>query len=173
MIEETNRNSITFVMYLILVVILIVLVGSVLALISIPIGMTHAAVDGNFASKAVMAGGLTRTAAVVAVPELAGINPFTLTFDHYSTGITVGNTTRKHGYQVKIDTIGLAENQSTMRFPYALPIKTFFPETRPIKSGETVVIYYHNVRWTGAYDTAAVRDFPEGVIGPFGEKISF
>lgn len=173
MIEETNRNTITFVMYLILVLLMIVFVGAVTALMSVPIGMTHAAVDANFASKAVLAGGLTKSASVVAVPELAGINPFVIEFDHYSEGIEVAGQTRKYGYKVKMDTIGLAENQSTMSFPYALPIDNFFPTTPPINSGETVVIYYHNVRWTEMYDAAAVRPFPEDVIGPFGKTITF
>ena len=160
-------------MYIITIAILIVIVGAVEVLMSIPIGMTHAAVDGNFASKAVMNGGLTRTAAIVAVPKMAGINPFEIEFKHYSTGIEINGTLRRHGYQVKIDSIGLSEEQATIRFPYALPIYNFYPETGPIKSGEVAVIYFHNVRWIGAYDTAAVLPYPNGVKGPFGTTIDF
>lgn len=173
MFEDSTRTSISFTMYIAFVLILIVLTGAITITMASTIGMTHAAVDANAASKAVMAGGLTRSASIVALPSLAGISPFTVTFDHYQTGIAVGENTRYHGYQVDMEGLSFTDNLSELRFPYALPIETFFPQTPPIKSGNTTVLYYYNVRWEGLYDTAAVRPFPDGVKGPFGETIDF
>jgi hypothetical protein len=160
-------------MYIVFVLILIVLTGAITITMASTIGMTHAAVDANFASKSVLSGGLTRTAGIVSLPVLAGLNPFTVTYDHYETGITVGDQIRDHGYRVDIEGLSFTENLTELRFPYALPLETFFPETGPIKSGNTTVIYFYNVRWVGCYDTAAVREYPSGVKGPFGEIIDF
>lgn len=173
MLEEINRHSVSFTMYLVIVAVVILFVGAIEISMSVPIGMTQGAANANFASKSMLSGGLTRTAAIIAMPKLVGINHADLEFDRFSGGISVGGDTRANGYRIQINGIGFTEDQSEMMFPYGLPIDNFFPESGIIHTGEVKVVYFYNVRWTGLYQSAEVRDYPEEVLSPFGEIIDF
>ncbi|MDO9517521.1 MAG: hypothetical protein Q7J10_05650 [Methanosarcinaceae archaeon] len=173
MIEEVNRQSTMMWMYVIVVLIVIMIVGAYEITMSTPIGLTQASIDANFASKAILKGGITHTAAIVAMPKLAGINKYTVEYGTFPGGIVVGNDTREYRYRVKIDGLGLTEDSGTMYFPYAIPLDTFAPSIGTIRSGTVKVIYFGNAYDTHSYPVAAIRSLSPGFRGPFNQIIDF
>lgn len=149
------------------------IIGAYEITMSTPIGLTHASIDANFASKAILKGGITHTAAIVAMPKLAGINKYTVEYDTFPGGIVVGNNAREYRYKVKIDGLGLSEDSGTMYFPYAIPLDTFAPSIETIQSGTVKVIYFGSAYETQSYPVAGVRSLSPNFRGPFNQKIDF
>lgn len=173
MIEEVSRQSTTLWMYLIMVMIILMTVGAYEICMSSPIGLTQASINGNFGSKAIMKGGLTHTAAVVAMPKLAGVNDFSVTYTNYPTYTTIAGKKRYDGYEVWIDGVGLSSDQSTVRYPYSLPIDDFQPHTGTIHSGEVAVVYFSHPAFGTGYGVNDIWSLDPNFRGPFNDTVAF
>jgi hypothetical protein len=178
MLEEVSRQSAILWMYFIITVVLVVIVGTYELSMATPISLTHATIDTNFVSKTLMKGSITHSAAIITLPPMAGIFPYTIDLTN-SNDFNILNNGVNYGCTVEIDGMQITDEQNSMDVPYTVPTteNVMYAEF-PLRSGKIYGVFFNDVEeispgQPNRIDGIRTYSSTAKIIGPFNREINF